>query len=509
MYSVMIVDDEKAIREYLPKIINFEEYGFMVCATAKNGAEALQKVEEFMPQLIILDVCMPVMDGIAFLKKLRQDKTDYNPCIIMLSGYNEFEYARAAIRYGVKDYLTKPVDEVDVGAILTEMRTELDSRLQQQDSTELYNKVRYLKELYHNGDGDRSKFENHLVMHCVMLQAATWQEENYQVIRKCIEEGKHSGKTRLFRSRGSVFSYLVSRRVLEDYQNSITLFGRHILYQIKKSGVECALLFDDCLFGKSTETFRNDYDAHLYQMLTEVFWKKELLLQSSQCMAGIYEHRMEKEDLYIEKLKKAIAENDGDMAKQVFDDIVCDCNELKLNLVILQEINYRIYYTLQEVLGEQWHENIRPIDWRDDTYLICRQGWEKALWEQFEGALQSMERRRKQYGSGMVDNIIEYANQHYKEQLSLKELADLFFVNPSYLGRSFQKVTRASFKQYLNNLRIEEAKALLANTDKMVYEIAEEVGFTESKYFVSKFTAQVGKTPLEYRKMMQSSEENR
>ena len=120
-----------------------------------------------------------------------------------------------------------------------------------------------------------------------------------------------------------------------------------------------------------------------------------------------------------------------------------------------------------------------------------------------------MERRRKQYGSGMVDNIIEYANQHYKEQLSLKELADLFFVNPSYLGRSFQKVTRASFKQYLNNLRIEEAKALLANTDKMVYEIAEEVGFTESKYFVSKFTAQVGKTPLEYRKMMQSSEENR
>lgn len=81
----------------------------------------------------------------------------------------------------------------------------------------------------------------------------------------------------------------------------------------------------------------------------------------------------------------------------------------------------------------------------------------------------------------------------------------MYFVTPSYLGRCFQKVTGVGFKQYLNQLRIEEAKLLLARTDKMVYEVAEEVGFTESKYFVSKFTAQVGKTPLEYRKAVQSS----
>ena len=84
MYSLMIVDDEKAIRENLSAIIDFESYEFKVCATAKNGQDALEKWEQFRPEVIFLDVCMPIMDGLAFLEALKKQESNM-PCIVMLA----------------------------------------------------------------------------------------------------------------------------------------------------------------------------------------------------------------------------------------------------------------------------------------------------------------------------------------------------------------------------------------------------------------------------------------
>lgn len=97
--------------------------------------------------------------------------------------------------------------------------------------------------------------------------------------------------------------------------------------------------------------------------------------------------------------------------------------------------------------------------------------------------------------------MIAYARQHFREPITLKEVAERFFVSASYLGRSFQKAAGIPFKQYVNELRIEEAKRLLRQTDRLIYEIAEETGFAESKYFIARFTAMVGMSPMEYRKM--------
>lgn len=79
MYSIMIVDDEKAIRENLAGIVNFEEYGFRLCGTARNGQDALARIPQCRPDVIFLDVCMPVMDGLAFLQELRKSKMPICP----------------------------------------------------------------------------------------------------------------------------------------------------------------------------------------------------------------------------------------------------------------------------------------------------------------------------------------------------------------------------------------------------------------------------------------------
>ena len=121
MYSILLIDDEKSIRENLAKAIPFEEHGFWVSSAAQNGKEALEKLPSVCPDLILLDVRMPVMDGLEFVRLLRQSEYA-NTQVVMLSGYYEFEYAKEAIKYGVKAYLSKPVDIKEILPLLEKIR---------------------------------------------------------------------------------------------------------------------------------------------------------------------------------------------------------------------------------------------------------------------------------------------------------------------------------------------------------------------------------------------------
>jgi len=107
MLKVMIVDDEFYFREALKISIPWNNMGFEVCGEAKNGKDALEKVEILNPDIIIADINMAIMDGLEFIKKLKEKEN--NSKIIIITGYSEFEYARQAVQLGVYNYLLKPV----------------------------------------------------------------------------------------------------------------------------------------------------------------------------------------------------------------------------------------------------------------------------------------------------------------------------------------------------------------------------------------------------------------
>lgn len=112
MFKVMIVDDEPMIRQGLQTLIEWEQYQFEVCAVASNGVEALEKYKEHRPELILIDIRMPIMDGLQTISELR--KLGSRSRILILSGYGEFQYAQQAIRYRVDGYILKPIDEVEL-----------------------------------------------------------------------------------------------------------------------------------------------------------------------------------------------------------------------------------------------------------------------------------------------------------------------------------------------------------------------------------------------------------
>lgn len=136
MYRILIVDDEAAIREKLPIAFEWQQYGFEVVGTASNGKIAQEKVAALHPDLILLDIRMPVMDGLEFLKWIH-DSPYRDISVLLLTGYSEFDYAIAAMRYGARGYLTKPLDEEVIADYLLDIVSDLQARDGAEDESTL------------------------------------------------------------------------------------------------------------------------------------------------------------------------------------------------------------------------------------------------------------------------------------------------------------------------------------------------------------------------------------
>lgn len=438
MYSVMVVDDEKAIRENLARLVPFEEEGFLLCATAVNGEDALQKLKLYAPDLILLDVSMPVLDGIGFLKEMKRGEYQ-NAEVVILSGYSEFEYARAAMRYGVKAYLTKPVDEDEAVGILREVKAALDARKKRMSQEALKAGVMALRSLYQGKAGSCEKPGGFFLLHCVMLpDDAQGREKSSRALGELLREELPEAESGFYRLKGSVYTYLLPDYLLEEYQGSLSLFCRHLLYALKKRNIAAAVLADASPFEGAQGAFRQEFDRRLYGMLMELFYGGGDCIIYEKDAAGDGEaERLCCEEAFLDGLKKGLAELQREETEKWMEVLFGEIGEKRLRLEYLQEIHYRIYYLLLDLI---------------------------------------------------------------REPVTIRQVADLFYVNAAYLGRAFQKAAGVGFKQYVNELRIAEAKRLLRQSDRMIYEIAQEVGFTESKYFIAKFTEAVGESPSEYRK---------
>ena len=122
-YKVMLVDDEDEVRQAIERRVNWEEIGFKVVASAENGEEALEKAEKYQPDVVMSDIHMPFMDGLTFCRKLKEQLPGTR--IIIFSGYDEFEYAKEAIRLEAEEYILKPIDAEELKKIFLRIK---DSR---------------------------------------------------------------------------------------------------------------------------------------------------------------------------------------------------------------------------------------------------------------------------------------------------------------------------------------------------------------------------------------------
>lgn len=146
MYRVLLVDDEIINYQLFEKLVNWKEKGFEIVGTASDGQEALQQYELLEPDLIFMDIQLPLMDGLECVRCIRQENKDVQ--IVIVSAYGEFSYAQKAIRYGVQEFLLKPVSRIMLNQLVDKMKNVLDQEKQGNDGHDT------ARDLFHNEYAD-------------------------------------------------------------------------------------------------------------------------------------------------------------------------------------------------------------------------------------------------------------------------------------------------------------------------------------------------------------------
>ncbi len=519
METLFIADDEKNIREGLKCILDWEDLGFTLCGEAANGEDALSGILQNTPSLVLLDIRMPKLSGIDIIKIAREQ--GYHGKFIILSGYSDFSYAQAAIRYGVEYYLTKPIDEDELLDSIHTIKKALEQEQQRSNHIALY----------------REKAKN-VILH--ELVTGTWKTANRTTLSSCDFQNME-----LTADIYQVIIYEKFRLYSDEKQDSfasllnITNSGNHSFEHFEQDNKEVILLkgsfalrrFEDFLnrCERITPPKRafNEYAfltyGHPVKKLEELYLSYEeaaaLIKRRFFCIQGQY-------TLGYQDLPTITLHNNpigNDKLHEYCDTLV---NYLQANnrskvastLFLLEEYLYNTDSSIDSVklfltdLLLQLKENINKlynssrISFPSNSAIInyisnCRYLYEiiRYISEQVKIV---MDANNSLSRDSILSDILYYIDNNYQNNIKLETIAPLFGYNSAYLGKLFTKAIGENFNSYVDHRRIEHSKKLLEQPNLKVYEVSEKVGYKNVDYFHKKFKKYVGISPAEYRKQL-------
>lgn len=520
METLFIADDEASIREGLKYIADWESLGFSLCGEASNGADALAQILALQPSLAMLDVRMPKMHGTEVIRRARE--AGYQGKCIILSGYSDFKYAQEAIRGGVSYYLTKPLDEDELYAVVDEVKTALSAERQRSNHvTAMKNKAKsvILHELVTDTLDTPLTPED--------IEHFRLQAESYQVVI-CEDFHIHSAAApytfaellKVINRENTIFEHLSA-----DGRDIVLLKGarglsklsdflEHYEEQPPQEGSPMESMF--LTYGRPVYALG---DVHLsYEDAARLLRRRFFCAQEQHAIG--YEMLPAWSDL---------DNTDTDLPMSLSEDTLIDFAERfvgyiqsynrRMTVEALSELEYGLsricgeitdiklfltdlYLRIKESMNRNYASAEIPflsnstviayINRRNYLYEII-----KFLSEQFEMIMNAIGSPSR---DTILDDILFYIDHNFQNPIKLETIAPLFGYNSAYLGKIFSKAVGENFNSYIDHKRIDLSKQLLSENKLKVYEIAEQIGYKNVDYFHKKFRKYVGISPAEFRK---------
>ena len=500
--KVLIVDDERLLREGLKTIIPWEEYGFSVCETAENGLEGIEKIRALHPEVAVVDIRMPSMDGLEVSRIVQEEGLETK--IILLTGYSEFEYARSALRLGVKCYLLKPVEEDELIRELLSVKKEIVQE-------------RERRQILEEGSG---LILDHLIQEIIRHPASTeltqrlnsefrvgFPWESYQVLLLLFPEKKFK-KEKVFsilncfvkqEKLGVAFSceetmgILIRDRVLDSYSSS----GKSLLDSLRNvlgSGVRFAL-GDPC--DHLTDLPLSFESAAGVSSMAFLIHEKDLLDSSDLSYTLSQESGEQNIDLFSEIISST---RSGDHEKlcRLIEDVKNELLKFELPDTAARAVYANILISVYNALSVAEKDNGNPNSLIFNLYRINEEIVSKSsvfeIEKYIEEKIQSWMQLPVQFKNNKIRPILRYISENLDKDLKLEILAGQFGYNSAYLGKLFRNCTGEYFNNYVDRLKMERAKEYIMQ-GCLVYEAAQKVGYTNINYFHIKFKKYTGIAP--------------
>lgn len=510
MIKIMLVDDETWIRISLKNKIEWND-NMELCAEASDGLEALQLASNLRPDIVITDVRMPGMNGIDMLEQMRRILPDLQA--IFISGYNEFEYVKSAIELSASGYVLKPIRKQELNENLTRCIEKIrrnnlfvhNTRIQ----IDLLHKM--LEAFYDRQtvSGDRMK---------EVLEDLGFHSENMYVMLLRFTSADCDPEVQI-RQLNRIATSVFPKATCTVFPLSQTLFGIFLIQRVELellAGARSLIrhLSSRCGMDASISLGK---PAHTCDTLAQSFSSARdgLDLMHFYSSHEIILPGQEKEDGHIFLPREISAQ----ILEGIYSRNIVDLNRalnalqeflVKSPSVTLSDVSHILHLLMGNVLRilcEQ-EESMTMADEGIQLMHILSAG--RPRQEILNSFCSFCQKAASIPGKTASINIIiekarHYLDSNYAQDITLKKMASMYYLNVSYFSVSFKNITGKNFNEYLTGVRIEHAKLLLSDKSRKVNQVAHAVGYEDCSYFGKTFRKITGITPAEFQRQVLST----
>lgn len=522
MIKVLIADDERIIREGLAFGVDWDTLGMKVVALASDGREALGKIIETEPDLVIIDIRMPEMTGLEVIGAVREKFGD-SVTFIILSGFSEFSYAQQGMSYGVAEYLLKPTDDEELYNTLKRVGENIEKEKE---------RTKFENEMRENMERQMPILKEHLIKD--YITNSYFEAEDFEYYKKYIDLDSDV-RLVLYQianetSMEELFSLksLITEKLGEKNDFMCFSIRNQILLILHTHYTDEELI---ALLSDINTYFHNFYDSKLhviYSMEHKLKILPYIYAQAIKCSGYSFylsdEYIVAMDDILdnidtsydahftdyseiIDCINVGNVEMTEKLINTYFDNLMNARFEVHITKTYLTELYMGIIRCIKSAGADEFVRETLAFSQADSIDEIKEQIMRLAL-----SVAESNYNEISDSYSKNIEQAIRYVKDNLSDStLSLKQLCnEVLFINPDYFGRLFKKEIGDKFTRYVTAKRIDEAKKLIAE-QKMsnISEIAEAVGFGDgAQYFSQVFRKITGYTPSEYREKQIYLEEN-
>ena len=533
LYRIMLVDDEEEVRKAIIRKIAWEQLGFVMVGDAENGEDALEKLEQLEPDVVMTDIRMPYMDGLTLSARIRDKYPSLK--ILIFSGYDDFEYAKQAIKLNVTEYILKPVNGEELTQILNRIRISLDEEIEQRRNITALQKS-YLGSL----PILRELFLNDLVRRTTDIDTVVPKLREYGIdildARKWLAVVIHieqieQSETQVLSQHQELIPISV-RGLVEDHLKSYcrnAIFnsadGITVIVAVDENNTQTGLinlLNDICKESKRvlevsitvgvghscnslkeiSRSYQSAVDALGYRAIVGI-GKTIYINDVEPVICGKLQLDVKSEA----ELTAAVKFGPKELISNVIQSLVAHMDEVKVHARQYQAYMLSIVNCITRTM-QQYDLDIGEMFDSENWYTAIMEGIYRK--EEFAEWLlpialrmnEALNHERDNTARKVILNAKEYILEHYSDpELSVETLCRYLHMSPAYFSTMFKKETGQTYINYLTQVRLDKAVELLNETDEKTYMIAQKVGYQEQNYFSYVFKKWYGISPTKYRGM--------
>ncbi len=539
MITVLLADDDFLVRETLYEIVPWKELGMEVIAQAENGKQALNMCIELKPDILFTDIKMPFLNGLEVAISLQE--LDIKTKIVLISGIQDFNYAKTALSINAAGYILKPIQIKEIIEVLKKIRNSIDM---EQNREEVYYRLKV--QLEENMYLMRDKFLNNLVMDIISDQNLISEKLEYFQIPLKVNESiiiavaeiddyvkRVADKAESYKQFLNFSVKNIIEETLVNHQAGVCVYTNDnqfvIIFNRKFSSEEkMTVIFDEMQellsdFNKITlsigvgnqvsgmEALADSYNNALSALNYKFYTGKNSIIHIGDISNTQKLYQMSDFNVYsnlnlmqkelLSQIKLGDTEKLSNTVEKYFafltevklfteEYIRGVCIELIIN--VYQEI-FKTETDVQEIFPH-YLNSVQTV-LKSETVFDMKQ----TVYQMLEHICKYFKSKYHLKHGNLVSQIKELAEKRYMENITLSDIANEVYMSPNYICSVFKKETGITINEYLIKVKMDAAKNMLKDTRMKILEIAEKLGYENPHYFSYSFKKYTGQTPQQYR----------